>query len=141
MTATPHSSAPSVVTRTVRILLVDDSESMLQTLGKDFQAGGYTPVMARDGIEAKAQLERHPDIVLAIVDLHMPRMNGQELLEHVRTIPGLESLPIVMLTTDRNPANLDRAVKGGAVGWVLKPYLSDRLVETVGKIIRLAQRD
>ena len=136
MSASAESRAPQKSTAGATILLVDDSDAVLEHLSGEFLKRGYRPVTARDGVEAQALLAQHSDVSLAIVDLHMPNMNGQELLEHVRAIPGLEKLPVVILTTDRKPANLDRAVMSGATGWVLKPYEPERLIDTVGKIIQ-----
>lgn len=136
MSSPAESRAPHASAAGSTILIVDDSDAVLEHLSGEFRKRGYAPLTARDGIEAQAQLAQAPDVSLAIVDLHMPNMNGQELLEHVRGIPGLEKLPVVILTTDRKPANLDRAVMSGATGWVLKPYEPERLIDTVGKIIQ-----
>ena len=118
-----------------KILIVDDADAVLAHLSKALADAGFEPVVASDGVEAQAQLARHPDIRLAVVDIHMPRMNGQQLLEHVRSLEGFQDLPVVMLTTDRKPANLNRAMSTGATGWVLKPYDPERLIESFHRII------
>ncbi|MGB1700426.1 MAG: response regulator, partial [Nannocystaceae bacterium] len=104
-------------------------------LSSELVAGGFDVISAADGVEAGVRLADHPDIALAIVDLHMPRMNGHQLIEQVRRDLGLKDLPIVMLTTDKGPDNLGRAVDTGATGWVLKPYDPERLLETIRRII------
>lgn len=118
-----------------KILIVDDARAVVDELSVELGRCGYDVVSAANGIEAQQRLREHPDTKLAIVDLNMPRMGGQELLEQVRRLEGLQHLPIVILTTDKASANLEKAMTGGATGWVLKPYDPERLLETIGKIV------
>ena len=122
----------------IKILVVDDAATVVEQLTANLRGGGYDVVTAHDGLEAKLRLCEHPDIQLAIVDLHMPRMDGQELVEHIRNINGLEDRPIVVLTTDKAPANLDKAMSKGATGWILKPHDPERLLQAIERILDAA---
>ncbi len=123
----------------LKILVVDDAAAVVDQLSETLRSGGYDVVTAHDGLEAKHRLREHPSTKLAIVDLHMPRMGGQELLEHIRQIEGLEDLPIVILTTDKAPANLGKAMSKGATGWILKPHDPERLLQAIDRILGAAQ--
>ncbi len=119
----------------VKVLVVDDAAALVEQLTTDLGDGGYSVVTAHDGIEAKLRLREHSDIELVIVDLHMPLMDGQALLEDIRGIEGLEDLPVVVLTTDKVPVNLGRAMSKGATGWILKPYDRERLLQAIARIV------
>ena len=119
------------------VLLVEDNQELRDLLQEAISAWGYDSKTAVDGIGALEKLaEDHFDIV--ITDIHMPRMDGQELVEHIRDINGLEDLPIVVLTTDKAPANLDKAMSKGATGWILKPHDPERLLQAIERILDAA---
>jgi two-component system chemotaxis response regulator CheY len=65
----------------------------------------------------------------------MPKMNGLELLERLRSTGGFETLPVLMLTTEGQPENIARARALGAKGWMVKPFVSDQLVLAVKKLL------
>jgi chemosensory pili system protein ChpA (sensor histidine kinase/response regulator) len=82
------------------VLVVDDSLSMRHVLSLAVKKAGWTPVPARDGVEALDILQRsprQPDLVL--LDIEMPRMDGFEFLSTVRSQKGRGDLPIVMLSS------------------------------------------
>jgi two-component system chemotaxis response regulator CheY len=117
-----------------KVLVVDDSEVVRKQVGGCLAAAGFTVVGASDGLDALARLDEHPDTSLMILDINMPRMNGLELLEELAkrgTIPGL---PVLVLTTEADPALVARARKAGAKGWVVKPLKTDLLLAAVRKL-------
>ncbi len=75
-------------------------------------------------------------IDLVICDVNMPHMNGIELVEQVKTDPGYKALPILMLTTEGQPALVRRAKDAGAVGWIIKPFNANQLVLTAKHITK-----
>jgi len=81
-----------------KILIVDDSSSIRALLRFHLTGAGYTVEEASDGEEAKEKLLKIPDFRLVITDLHMPRMNGLELIEWARQQPGYRFTPILFLT-------------------------------------------
>jgi CheY-like chemotaxis protein len=86
-------------TRRRSILVVDDEEDILE-LYRSFLEPHFEVFTARDGRDALEVLRANP-VDLAIVDVHMPLMNGAELIRAMRKDPSLATLPVVVQTTDR----------------------------------------
>ena len=70
------------------------------------------------GIYANRDL--HPMPKLVLLDLKLPRKSGLEVLEWIRSQPGLNGLPVIMLTSSQEPADLDRAYALGANSYLVK---------------------
>jgi two-component system chemotaxis response regulator CheY len=114
------------------ILVVDDSETIRQSVAGGLERAGYVVTTARDGVEGLQHIQSDaPSLV--ILDMNMPRMNGIELLESL-DVRG-SGLPVVLLTTEVQPALMARAKKAGARGWMVKPVDMDQLVATVRKVL------
>ena len=117
-----------------KILVVDDSRTVRQQLEGILTEAGYEVVQAADGVEGVESIASHPDLSLVICDVNMPKMNGVEMLAHVKQDPKNAGLQVLMLTTDGQPALVARAKAAGARGWIVKPYKQDLLLATVRKL-------
>jgi CheY-like chemotaxis protein len=119
------------VTEIKRILLAeDDANDVELTVAAlaEFHLANEV-VVARDGAEALDYLYRrgsfaarpqgHPAVVL--LDLKMPKVNGLEVLRQVKADPNLKSIPVVMVTSSREEADLVRSYELGANAYVVKP--------------------
>jgi two-component system chemotaxis response regulator CheY len=116
------------------ILVVDDSGSVRQQVAIALRRAGFAMVEAADGQEGLAMLDANKNIDMVICDINMPNMNGLEMVEKVKSQPENKSLPILMLTTEGQPALVKRAKEAGAVGWIVKPFNSGQLVQTVERL-------
>jgi two-component system chemotaxis response regulator CheY len=85
-------------------------------------------------MDGAQKIASNPQIALVICDVNMPRMNGLEMLEKIRTDPKSATLPVVMLTTEGQPELIQRAKKAGAKGWIVKPFKADLLIGAVQKL-------
>jgi two-component system chemotaxis response regulator CheY len=65
----------------------------------------------------------------------MPKMNGYEVVRHLRGNPAYNGLPILVLTTESDTDKKNIAREAGATGWMVKPFDPERLVATVRKVI------
>ena len=101
-----------------RVVLADDDESARVLYGTGLELDGFTVVLASDGEEALASLERgSPDVL--VLDVDMPDLSGVEVLRRLRTGDEGAQLPVVMLTNVIDLSMHDESRKLGAV-WVEK---------------------
>lgn len=104
-----------------KILVVDDSPEMRQLLSLALRKSGYQVATAGDGREALDLLAHtRPDLV--ITDIHMPVMNGLQLIQQVRAHYG-PSLPIVVISGEASPNQRQAAFQLGADELVRKPFV------------------
>jgi two-component system, chemotaxis family, chemotaxis protein CheY len=114
------------------VLVIDDSETIRQSVASALEQAGFAVATARDGVEGLERIQQlAPSMV--ILDVNMPRMNGIELLESLDV--RRSGLPVVLLTTEVQPTLMTRARKAGARGWMVKPVNIEQLVETVRKVM------
>lgn len=117
-----------------KILVVDDSPTIRQQVTAALTQAGFSTSEAVDGLDALAKLD--PATAMIISDVNMPRMGGLDFVEKVQADPRWTSVPIVMLTTETNPAQLARAKAAGVKGWIVKPFKADLLVAAVQRMAR-----
>ena len=118
-----------------RVLIVDDSPSVRQQVGMALRQGGFEVVDGVDGVDGTDKLYKDASIGMVICDINMPRLNGLEMVEKIKSDARFAKLPIVMLTSEDNPVLVERAKKAGAKGWIIKPFRADLLVATVRKLM------
>ncbi|MCP3099795.1 ATP-binding protein [Myxococcus sp. K15C18031901] len=112
-----------------RVLVVEDTGEMrrfvVETLAKDFHVSS-----AVDGVEGLRQAERFlPDVIVS--DMMMPRMGGDRLVHELRTRPGLEFTPVLLLTAREDDALRVELLRAGAQDYVVKPFVPEELVARV----------
>jgi DNA-binding response OmpR family regulator len=119
-----------------RLLVADDSETVLLMLQRRLEMEGYDVVTAKDGVEALDRLQElgseGPDVIL--LDAMMPNKSGTEVLEEIRG-KGSE-VPIVMISAHLDAQEPERMRELGATDIVPKPFEWDDLI---GKIEELAK--
>jgi two-component system response regulator MprA len=118
-----------------RLLVADDSETVLLMLQRRLEMAGYEVRTATDGIEALEELERfgddEPDVIL--LDAMMPRMSGVEVLQKLRDDGS--KIPILMISAHLDANEPERMKAIGADACVPKPFEWDDLI---GQIEELA---
>ena len=116
-----------------QVLVVDDSETVRREIAESLKLAGFIPLEAGDGV-AGLKLAQEQQIALIILDVNMPRMNGLEMLEHLRMDFATANIPVVILTTEAEELMIERARKAGAKGWLIKPVTADHVVRTAQAI-------
>jgi two-component system chemotaxis response regulator CheY len=117
-----------------RILIVDDSVTVLQVLKLTLTNAGYEVLEAGDGQDALGKLNGEK-VDMMITDLNMPKLDGIGLIKEVRKRPDYRFVPIVMLTTESAG---DKKVEGkaaGASGWIVKPFKPEQLLKVVKMVL------
>jgi CheY-like chemotaxis protein len=115
--------------REQRILVVDDDEDILALLCLVLETEGYRPIPARDGLNALEILNEREPPSLILLDIMMPRMNGEELVYALKASPRLSAIPVVVMSGDNNAREKTRACR--ADGCLVKPVDLDVLLRTV----------
>ena len=115
-----------------KILFADDSPVIKKILKRAIEPLGFDLLEASDGKEALDVLAKeHENIVLIISDWNMPVMNGFDLLKSVKADSTFKSIPVIMLTTEGEKSNINKAIQAGAANYMLKPFNNADLVKKV----------
>jgi DNA-binding response OmpR family regulator len=119
-----------------RLLVADDSETVLLMLQRRLEMAGYEVHTATDGVEALEELERFgdngPDVIL--LDAMMPRMSGVEVLQKLRDDGS--KIPILMISAHLDAQEPERMKAIGANGSVPKPFEWDELISRIDELAR-----
>ena len=120
-----------------KILLVDDSSTVILMEKMILAKGPYEIVTARDGVEgvAKAKSEQ-PDVIL--LDVMMPNMDGLSACAAIRADEATAHIPIVMVTTRGEEQNMETAYRNGCTDYVTKPINGLELLTKLNNILSLA---
>jgi two-component system chemotaxis response regulator CheY len=116
------------------ILAVDDSSSLRQMVAFSLKAAGYQVLEAVDGQDGLDKAKT-TTVDLVLTDQNMPRMDGLQLIKHLRELPTYQKVPILMLTTESSDEMKAKGRAAGANGWLVKPFDPQRLIEVVKKVI------
>jgi len=116
------------------IVVADDSISVRKFVARMLEKAGYRVKLASDGLEA-SELVAQVGCHLVITDLEMPRMNGYELLAHLRQDPATRQIPVLVVTSRAGVKHRDRAMKEGASAFLTKPVQEDQLISTVENLV------
>lgn len=104
------------------VLVIDDNPMFCRVLERLLTKEGFDPCFAANGVEALERLQAtaafRPRVI--ICDLHMPLMNGKDLLERLKGDPRLSRIPVVMLTSDEDVEAEVALIKGGAEAFLTK---------------------
>lgn len=116
------------------IITVDDASTIRKMVGFTLKSAGHNIMEAADGAEAFDALSKR-SVDLVITDVNMPKMNGIELTRRLRSLPNYKSVPIILLTTETDPAKKSEGRAAGATGWIVKPFSQDQLLAIVSKVL------
>ena len=118
-----------------RIVIADDDSIITSLVSLRLGMAQFEVLSAADGEEALA-LIRESEPVAAILDMQMPRKTGMDVLGAIKADPLTSKLPVMMLTGERDPYIVMRAVGAGAGDYMVKPFDPDKLLERVTKLVR-----
>jgi CheY-like chemotaxis protein len=117
------------------VLLVDDDTEMIHALKEGFKRyqESFEVLLAEDGLKAVESLKKNI-ISLVVTDLKMPNMDGFELLAHI--MEHYPDIPVIIITGYSTPEMENLARKGGAVGYIAKPFLIENLARQILTTLR-----
>lgn len=127
----PSESEGGAAQHTPRVLVVDDEPLMQQLVTGQLRGHGFVVEQAPDGIEALKRAREHtPDVI--ILDLHLPRMDGWEVLAALKAEPALAQVPVVLLSVEEQRA---KGFSLGAFEFLVKPVEPDHLITVVRRCL------
>ncbi len=116
-----------------RILLVDDDAEIIESLRLALEANNYQVLVARDGNQGLALIEReNPDLI--ILDMMMPKRSGFLVLERLKRL-GEKKHRIIMITANEGNRHKAYAEMLGVDDYVRKPFPMDRLIQSVQRLL------
>jgi len=117
-----------------KILVVEDNPEFREMLATVLRAEGHNVITAQNGLEAINKVELlSPDLI--ITDIHMPALNGLEMIRWIRLNGRLKNVPIIGMTAYPQ-GGLDLAIKAGASVSLPKPVELGRLIEHIEHLLR-----
>jgi diguanylate cyclase (GGDEF)-like protein len=118
-----------------RILVADDDELMRMVLEALLVREGFEPLLFADG-RAALEAAAVNSVSMVITDGSMPVMNGFELVDRLRKLPGYTNVPIVMLTSMGSENDVVRGFELGADDYVVKPFSSAELLARIRRLLK-----
>lgn len=113
-----------------KILIIDDEPQIVRALELLMQREGFEIRSASDGVEALSAIEDiAPDLIL--LDLMMPRMDGFELCQKIRSNPAWKNMIIVILTAKGRDIEREKGMALGADHYVTKPFSTREVVQLI----------
>jgi chemotaxis protein histidine kinase CheA/ActR/RegA family two-component response regulator len=124
--------------RKPRIMIVDDSRSVLNFVSAILDDNNMEPIKSSSGIEALEQIDEN-DVDLLITDLEMPKMHGFELVQSIRKNNKFDQLPIIILTGRDTKADREKAKEYGANAFINKPFKERDLLKVMEQFIQIVK--
>jgi two-component system chemotaxis response regulator CheY len=119
----------------MKIMIVDDCQTTRKLLGHYLKSRGYSVVFAENGLDALEKLGTDT-VNLVMTDLNMPYMDGMELTKTLRADPNLSDIPILMVTTENDKEEREKAYSTGVNGYLVKPVTGDSIAQNIKNIIK-----
>lgn len=116
------------------VIVVDDSDTIRKFISFGLRLKGFQVITASDGQDALEKLAAQP-VNIVLTDLNMPNMDGFELIENLREDPEYKKIPIIVLTTESQLEERDRAIALGADTYLIKPFKVDVITKEIDKVL------
>ena len=117
-----------------KIMVVDDSRTVRESLKFFLKEGGYDVLEGADGKEALDILQ-NASVDLVITDVNMPNMDGLTLIGELRKSASHKFTPILVLTTESQQSIMQKGKELGATGWIVKPFDSEKVLAVIKKVL------
>lgn len=123
------------VDRNMRILVVDDAQTMRRIIVNLLRQLGFTNMVeADDGTTAWERMGQE-NVDFIISDWNMPKMTGIDLLKKVRETDKFKTIPFIMVTAEGKRENVIAAVQAGVSNYIVKPFNAATLKEKIVKVV------
>jgi DNA-binding response OmpR family regulator len=119
------------------ILVAEDQADLRDMITTSLELAGHHVIAATDGQQAIEQAEeQRPDLI--ILDLHMPRVNGFEVCEHLKAQETFRRVPILIMSAGGSREQIRASLDAGAQEYLAKPFDLDHLIRRVDALLTTA---
>ena len=123
-----------------KVLVVDDSPTVVKFVAFALKGGGFEPIAASDGMQALELVSSlTAPVDLVITDLNMPNLDGYSLIRALRENPNYSEVPIIILSSEGADEDREQGLSAGASSYLVKPFKAPVLLEEVAKYIKTAE--
>jgi twitching motility two-component system response regulator PilG len=116
----------------VRILVIDDSNTIRKSAEMYLRQAGYEVFLAEDGFDALAKISDHEPQVI-FVDVMMPRLDGYQTCALIKQNPALRTTPVIMLSSKDGIFDRARGRLAGSDRYLTKPFTREGLLSAVSE--------
>ena len=124
-------------TKAVKVLVIDDSNTIRRSAEIFLRQAGFDVVLAEDGFDALAKITDHQPQVI-FVDIMMPRLDGYQTCALIKQNPQLKSTPVIMLSSKDGVFDRARGRLAGSDRYLTKPFTKEGLVQVVQEMMKPA---
>ena len=116
------------------ILLIEDDLNVYHGIRRRLNASNYETYYAPDAVASISQArQHHPDLIL--LDLGLPAGDGFVVMDRLKQIPELSTIPVIVLSGRERAGNEQRALQSGAAAFLQKPVSGDILLKTIDRCL------
>jgi two-component system, sensor histidine kinase and response regulator len=139
-----EANTSSVALSGVKVLIVDDNRTNRRILEGLLKRWGMAPTAMPDGEKALAELsaarKRNEPYRLILTDMHMPKMDGFDMVERIKDTPEFSAATIMMLTSGGQRGDAERCGKLGISAYLLKPVRQSELREAISRVLQAKEQ-
>jgi CheY-like chemotaxis protein len=115
---------------THKVLVIEDNAQNMYLIHFLLESNGYTVIEAENGvIGIQKAKEENPDIIL--LDIQLPEMDGYEIARILRSTPGIDTIPIIAVTSYAMAGDKERILAAGATDYIEKPINPATFVDQI----------
>ncbi len=121
-----------------KILIAEDDHDIRELIVLTLTFNGFEVVPTEDGQSAvEIAPTQHFDLIL--MDVRMPRMNGHQACEKLKSMESTRHIPVIFLSAKGQETEITTGLQLGAAGYVLKPFAPDELIGTIRRVLQANQ--
>ena len=119
----------------VKVLVIDDSNTIRRSAEIFLRQAGFDVILAEDGFDALAKISDHQPKVI-FVDIMMPRLDGYQTCTLIKQHPRLKSTPVIMLSSKDGVFDRARGRLAGSDRYLTKPFTKEALIDAVNEYVK-----
>jgi twitching motility two-component system response regulator PilG len=132
MADAPPAPSAAAALPAVRVLVIDDSNTIRRSAEIFLRQGGHEVVLAEDGFDALAKVNDHtPDLIFC--DILMPRLDGYQTCAIIKRNPRFTAVPVIMLSSKDGVFDKARGRMVGSEDYLTKPFTKEQLLRAVAQ--------